>query len=303
MREKQMRVGLVGLGTMGGRMAQRLLTVGYSVTGYNRTPAKAQWLVEAGLELRGTPREVAESSDLVLSMVSDTAALRQVALGPAGILAGLSPGEIYVDMSTVAPAISRDLAAQASARGAAMLDAPVSGSVRTLDAGRLSIMAGGDAATLRRARPVLEAIGSKITHVGGNGHASLMKLAINLSLMVQMTAFSEGILLAERGGIPRETAIKAMLSSVIASPMIAYRADFLLDGQMPSPAWFDCAMMQKDLLLALEVGREHQVPMPTTATVNELLTACRGMGIGHQDFAVVFDFLSRISGSGAHTRR
>jgi 3-hydroxyisobutyrate dehydrogenase-like beta-hydroxyacid dehydrogenase len=290
------RLGFVGLGVMGGRIAKRLLDAGHTVTGYNRTKSKAQWLVDAGMTLLDSPREVAESAEIVFTMVTDTTALERVALGPDGVLAGLRPGGVYVDMSTVSPARSRELAAQVAEAGAFMLDVPVSGSVETLERGDLALMIGGDKDVFERILPVLADIGPRQTYVGGNGKAVLMKIAINLNLMVQMTAFSEGVLLAEKGGIPREAAVEAMLAGVVASPMVRYRGPFVLEGHLPTPAWFDCNMMQKDMLLALEQGRELDVPMPTTAVTNELLTACRGEGLDHQDFAVVFQLLARHAG-------
>jgi 3-hydroxyisobutyrate dehydrogenase-like beta-hydroxyacid dehydrogenase len=287
-------LGFVGLGVMGGRITSRLLDAGHNVSGYNRTRSKAGWLVERGLRLLDTPREVAAASQVVFTMVTDTAALLAVTGGDDGILAGLGPGKVYVDMSTVSPKLARELAASAAATGAAMLDAPVSGSVTTLEKGQLSIMVGGDAEVLDRVRPILEAIGPKVIHIGDNGQAVLMKTAINLNLAVQITAFSEGLLIAEKGGIPRDVAIEAMLASVIASPSLAYRAPFVFE--LPEAAWFDVNMMQKDLLLALESGRATGVPMPTTAAANELLSACRGLGVDKEDFAVVYHTLARLAG-------
>jgi 3-hydroxyisobutyrate dehydrogenase-like beta-hydroxyacid dehydrogenase len=287
-------LGFVGLGVMGGRIAARLLDAGHDVSGYNRTKSKASWLVERGLRLLDTPREVAAASEVVFTMVTDTAALLAVTEGDDGILAGLGPGKVYVDMSTVSPRLARELAASAAGTGAAMLDAPVSGSVSTLEKGQLSIMVGGEAEVLERVRPILEAIGPKVIHIGANGQAVLMKTAINLNLAVQLTAFSEGLLIAEKGGIPRDVAIEAMLASVIASPSLAYRAPFVFE--LPEEAWFDVNMMQKDLLLALESGRAAGVPMPTTATVNELLSACRGLGVDKEDFAVIYHTLARLAG-------
>ncbi|MDR5709230.1 MAG: NAD(P)-dependent oxidoreductase [Armatimonadota bacterium] len=288
------RIGFVGLGVMGGRMVKRLLQAGRAVVGYNRTKAKARWLVDLGMEWADSPREVAEAADVVFTMVTDTQALLAVTEGPEGILAGLGPGKIYVDMSTVSPAASRALAEKVRARGARMLDAPVSGSVTTLEEGRLSIMVGGDREAFERVLPILRDIGPVVTHVGGNGQAVLMKIATNLSLAVQMLAYSEGVLLAEKAGIPREVAVQVLLNSVAASPMLKYRGPFVL--QMPEEAWFDVNMMQKDLLLALEAGRELNVPLPTTAVTNEYLTAARGMGLDRYDFAVLFEVLSRLSG-------
>jgi 3-hydroxyisobutyrate dehydrogenase-like beta-hydroxyacid dehydrogenase len=287
-------LGFVGLGTMGARMVERLLAAGHHVTGWNRTRSRAEPLLERGLHWADSPRAVTERSDFVFTMVTDTAALRQVLGGPDGILAGLRPGQVYVDMSTVSPAASRELAREVEATGACMLDAPVSGSVVTLTEGNLSIMVGGDPEAFERVAPVLRDIGPRVTHVGPNGQAALMKVATNLGLAVQMLAFSEAVLLAEKGGISREVAVDVLTHSVIASPMVKYRGPFVL-GQ-PDEAWFDVDMMRKDLLLALELGRELDVPLPTTAVTNELLTAARGLGLAKYDFAVIFEVLSRLAG-------
>ncbi len=288
------RLGFVGLGVMGGGIARRLLDAGHEVAGYNRTKGKAESLIEAGLVWCDSPRELAERSDVVLSMVTNVAALRAVAEGTDGIIAGLGPGKVYVDMSTVSPAASRELAARVREAGAEMLDAPVSGSVATLEQGKLSVMVGGDEATYERIRPILLDVGPTVTRVGGNGQAVLMKIAHNLSLAVQMLAFSEGVLLAEKGGIDRATAVEVLTNSAIASPMVKYRGPFVLGR--PEEAWFDVNMMQKDMLYALEAGRELDVPLPTTAVVNEYLTAARALGLEHQDFAALFDVLARMAG-------
>jgi 3-hydroxyisobutyrate dehydrogenase-like beta-hydroxyacid dehydrogenase len=289
-----MELGFVGLGTMGGRVARRLLQAGHEVRGYNRTPAKAAWLVDEGVELCNSPREVAEASKVVLCMVTNTHALEQVVLGPDGILAGLGPGKILVDMSTVSPEASRGIAARVRAKGAQMVDAPVSGSVSTLEAGQLSIMVAGDRHAFEAVRPILLDIGPSVDYVGENGKAVQMKIAINLCLAVQMVAFSEAVLVAEKGGISREDAVAVLLKSVIASPMLKYRGPFVLD--LPEEAWFDVDMMQKDMLLALESGRRLDVPLPTSAVANEILTAARGMGLAAKDFAAVFEVLARMSG-------
>ena len=287
-------LGFIGLGVMGGRMAKRLLDAGHTVTGYNRTRSKGQWLIDAGMAWGETPRAVAEAADYTFSMVTNTEALHSITEGPDGLLAGLSPGKIYVDMSTVSPVFSQELAKQVADKGASMLDSPVSGSVVTLEEGRLSLMVGGDAETFEKVKPILQDIGPKVTHVGTNGLAVAMKIATNLSLAVQMLAFSEGVLLAEKSGIKRETAVEVLTNSVIASPMVKYRGPFVLG--MPDEAWFNCYMMQKDMNLALELGRELEVPLPTTAVTNEFLTAARGMGLEKQDFAIVFDVLAQMSG-------
>jgi len=279
---------------MGGRIARRLLAAGHTVIGYNRTKAKAHWLLNAGMRWADSPRAVATAADVVFTMVTDTTALRAVTDGPEGLLAGLGPGKIYVDMSTVSPAASRELAGRTTARGARMLDAPVSGSVSTLEEGKLSIMVGGDPEAFERVKPILLDIGPTVTYVGANGQAVLMKIATNLSLAVQMLAFSEGVVLAEKSGIPRETAVAVLLNTVIASPMIKYRGPFVL--RMPAEVWFDVGMMQKDVNLALELGKQMSVPLPATAITHELLSAARALGWGAQDFAVLFQVLARLAG-------
>jgi 3-hydroxyisobutyrate dehydrogenase-like beta-hydroxyacid dehydrogenase len=288
-------VGFVGLGAMGGTVTKRLLDAGHTVHGYNRTREKAQWLVDQGLILEETPRAVTEAVDVVMTMVTNTKALEAVSRGADGILAGLKPGQIWVDSTTGSPANVRKVAEEVEALGAFLLDAPISGAPVTLEQGKASIMVGGAQEAFDRVKPILEDVGPVVTRIGDNGQALLLKIAINLSLHVQMTAFSEGLLLAEKAGIDKEVAVEAMLNSVIASPMIKYRGPFVL-GHPEGDAWFDCNMMQKDMLLALDAGREFGVAMPTTAVSNELLTAARGMGIDHYDFAIVYDVLASMSG-------
>ena len=287
-------LGYVGLGAMGGHMADRLMAKGHRVTGYNRTKSKADWLVKKGMAFAETPKAVCLAADYIFVMVTNSAALEAVAKGPDGLLAGLTPGKVIIDMSTVSPAVSRAVAASVRDTGSDMVDAPVSGSIVTLQQGKVSVMVGGRTATFERIRPVLEDIGPTVTHVGDNGLALVIKVASNLSLAVQMLAFSEGVLLAEKSGIPRATAVDVLTHSVIASPMVVYRGPFVL--KMPDEAWFNVNMMQKDLLLAMELGRQVDVPLPTTAVANEFLTAARGMGLVEQDFATIFNVLAAMAG-------
>ena len=288
-------LGFVGLGAMGSRLARRLLEAGFAVVGYNRTAAKAQPLVDAGMRLGRSPREVAEASDVVFSMVTDNDALRAVALGPDGIVAGLRRDAVFVEMSTVSPAVTREIGDAVAAHGAAMLDAPISGSTITVEAGTASIAAGGEAAALERARPYLLAMApGGITHVGPLGLAKTMKIATNLGLAVQMLAFCEAVLLAEKSGIPRELAVEALMKSVIASPMVKYRGPFVL-GKMPADAWFPVPMIQKDMQLALDHGHTVGVPLPLTALTQEWLSMARGSGLGDYDFAILFDVLASLA--------
>jgi len=237
---------------------------------------------------------VAQSSDVILSMVRDTEALRAVTGGPDGLLAGLGPGKFYIDMSTVSPAASKQIAAQAAAAGAKMFDAPVSGSLITLKAGQLSFMVGGDQDALEEIKPILQDIGPTVDYVGDNGLAAMMKVAVNLNLPVQILAFSESLLLAEKMGISRELATTVLLNSVVASPALKYRFPMVLN--MPEEPLFDVNMIQKDLRLALEAGGELGVPLPTTAVTDQFLNAAQGMGLADKDFVILFDILRRLAG-------
>jgi 3-hydroxyisobutyrate dehydrogenase-like beta-hydroxyacid dehydrogenase len=287
-------LGFIGLGVMGGEMVSRLLEKGHAVTGYNRTRAKAERLVKKGMKFADSPRAVCAATDVTFSMVTNEKALAAVMEGPDGILSAVSPGKFLIDMSTVSPSYSRTIAAKVREKGGDMIDAPVSGSVITLQQGKLSVMVGGRRETFDRLKPILDDIGPKVTYVGDNGLALSMKIATNLSLAVQMLAFSEGVLLAEKSGIRREVAVDVLTNSAIASPMIKYRGPFVLS--MPEEAWFDVNMMQKDMMLALDMSRALDVPLPTTAVTNEFLTAARAMGFAKKDFAVVFDVLAQMSG-------
>ena len=281
---------------MGAGIVPRLLAAGHTVTGWNRTKAKAKSLIKTGMDWADSPAEVAGQSEVVLSIVTDAAAVRQVALDPDGIITGLSAEGIYADMSTIAPNDSRAIAAEFSRAGLTMLDAPISGSPVTLAAGKASIMVGGDKNAFERLRPVLLDIGAKATYIGGNGLAEQMKLAINLVLMVEVIAFGEGIALAEKGGVTREVAVEAMLNSVAASPVLGYRGPFILEGNMPEVPLADVNLQQKDMLLVLELGRKLGSPVLLAAAANEMMNACRGLGLDHHDFVTAHEVYRRLGG-------
>lgn len=288
------RVGYIGLGKMGGRVAKRLVDAGHTVVGYNRTQSKAQWLLDAGMQWGESPRQVVEMSDVIFSMVTNTAAMKEIIDGDNGVLSGLTPGKVYIDMSTISVNASREIAEQVAAKGAHMLDAPLSGNVIHVEQGIISMIIAGSQEIFEQVLPILSDITSKISYVGGNGLAILMKIAINLSLATEFLAFCEGILLAEKNGIPRDLAVAAWRNSAVASSATWHRAPFILEK--PDEVWFDVNMMQKDLLLALELGRASDVPLPSVALSNEILTAARAMGLAKEDFAVMFDVLARMSG-------
>lgn len=290
-------LGFVGLGLMGSRIVQRLLAAGHQVAGYNRTRAKAEPLIQAGMQWKDTPREVAQAADITFSMVMDTAALSSIADGPDGIVAGLSPGKIFVDMSTVSPRLSRDLAGRVAAAGAQMLEAPVSGSVPAVESGTLIVYVGGSIDALEKTRPILEQLSQKIIHVGENGQAIATKIGINLNLPVQLISLFESLLLAERSGVPRAAALDALLNSVAASTAMKYRAPLILN--MPEEVWFSAEMMLKDIRLAMELGEELGVSLRTAQLAREMLTQAVDLGWGDQDFAVLFKVVEHLSAKNA----
>jgi 3-hydroxyisobutyrate dehydrogenase-like beta-hydroxyacid dehydrogenase len=291
-----MHIGFVGLGAMGSGIIPRLLAAGHSVTGWNRSRKKAGPLIASGMKWAGTPREAAAGAEIVFSIVTDAAAVRAVALGPDGVIAGLGKDGVYLDMSTIAPDASRAIAAEFAGAGRVMLDAPISGSPVTLTQGKASIMVGGDAGAFERVKPVLLDIGAKATYIGASGLAVQMKLAINLVLMVEVIAFGEGVALAEKGGIAREVAVEAMLNSVVASPVLGYRGPFILEGKMPAVPLADVTLQQKDMTLVLDLARRIGVPVPLAAAANQMMNTCRGMGLAHHDFVIAHEAYRRLGG-------
>ena len=291
-----MELGFVGLGAMGELIVPRLMAAGHQVTGWNRSRGKAEPLIAQGMRWADSPRAVAEQSDIVFSIVTDSKAVKTVALGKDGVVAGLKPGGIYIDMSTIEPDESRAVAAEFTRAGSIMLDGPLSGSPVTVKAGNASIMIGGDEQAFERAKPVLLAIGPKVTRIGGNGLACQMKIAVNLLLMVEVICFGEAVALAEKGGVDRAVALDAILKSVAASPVLGYRGPFILDGKMPEVPLADVTLQQKDMLLALNLGRTLGSPVPLAAAANEMMNACRGMGIDANDFVVAHRVYRRLGG-------
>jgi 3-hydroxyisobutyrate dehydrogenase-like beta-hydroxyacid dehydrogenase len=290
------KLGFVGLGAMGQLIVPRLMNAGHQVTGWNRSRDKAAPLIEAGMIWADTPRQVAQSSEIVFSIVTDAKAVRAVALGQDGILSGVAKNAIFIDMSTIEPEESRAVAVEFEKAGAIMLDGPLSGSPVTVVQGNASIMIGGDEPAYERVKPVLLAIGPKVTRIGGNGLACQMKIAVNLLLMVEVICFGEAVALAEKGGVAREVALDAILKSVAASPVLGYRGPFILEGKMPKVPLADVTLQQKDMLLALNLGRKLGSPVPLAAAANEMMNACRGLGIDANDFVVAHQVYRRLGG-------
>jgi 3-hydroxyisobutyrate dehydrogenase-like beta-hydroxyacid dehydrogenase len=272
------------------------MDAGHTLIGWNRSAGKAEPLIKAGMRWADSPRAVAQASEIVFCIVTDAAAVKAIALGENGVISGLRKGGVFIDMSTIAPDASREIAAAFAKAGATMLDAPISGSPVTVTQGNASIMVGGDAAVYERVRDVLLVIGPKVTHIGGQGLACQMKIAVNLLLMVEVIAFGEAVALAEKGGVAREVAVDAILKSVAASPVLGYRGPFILEGKMPAVPLADVTLQQKDMLLALELGRKLGSPVPLAAAANEMMNACRGLGIDHNDFVTAHEVYRRLGG-------
>jgi 3-hydroxyisobutyrate dehydrogenase-like beta-hydroxyacid dehydrogenase len=283
-------MGFVGLGDMGGSMAARLIDAGYRVHGMTRTRRRAEHLIAHGLQWHDRPREVAAAVDVVFTSVPDDEALQVVAAAPDGILAGLTSREAWVDVSTVSPAASREITERVRQVGATMLDAPVAGSAPQVRTGTLTIMVGGDAYS--RVEPVRRELGTP-RHIGSNGQGLVLKLAVNISLAVQMLALSEGQLLADRSGIDRRLALDVMTGSAIASPMLQARAPLVLDP--PAEAWFTLGLVQKDVELARDLGEGLGVPLPTADRADEVLRLARTLGYQDRDLAAVFQVLEQVT--------
>ncbi|HLI31510.1 MAG TPA: NAD(P)-dependent oxidoreductase [Solirubrobacteraceae bacterium] len=297
--EPPAQLGFIGLGAMGEPMAGRLLAAGFDVCGTNRNQARGERLRAQGLRWCSTPREVAESADIVITMLSDDQALRSVALADGGLLAGLRAGATYIDMSTVSPQCSAEVAEAVAGRGASFLEAPVSGSVPQAQSGSLTIMVAGDRGAFERSKAVLGAMGSNVAYLGERGRALMMKLAINLSVAAQMIAFSEGLLLACAHGIPQKQAVDLLCNSAIASPMLRSRGPLTIERQ-PQP-WFALRLMHKDLALALAQAREHDLSMPLSALAHELFSAARAHGHSDEDMVAIYDLLAELAGGAPGT--
>jgi len=291
-----LEIGFLGLGDMGQAIVPRLLAAGHSVTGWNRTREKAAPMFKVGMLWADSPREVARESEIVFSIVTDSAAVRSLALGENGIIAGLRKDAVYLDMSTIDPEGSRAVAAEFAKAGLTMMDAPISGTTLTLGQGKASLMVGGDKAVFERVQPVLLAIGPKVTYIGAQGLAVQLKVALNMTLVIEVIGFCEGIALAEKGGVPREVAVDAFLKSVVASPVLNYRGPLILEGHISDATYGNVDLQQKDMLLALDLGRKMGVPIPLGAAANEMLNACRGLGLAHHDFVAVYEVYRRLGG-------
>ncbi len=290
------QIGFLGLGDMGQVIIPRLIAAGHEVTGWNRTSGKDSDLKKLGMVVGTTPAEIAKKSDYIFSIVTNGAAVREIALGTDGVIHGISDDAVYLDMSTIEPEISREVHEAFKGAGKSMADAPISGSPVTIAQGKASLMIGGDQSVFPRVEKILLDIGAKATYIGSSGMAAQAKLSINALLMIEVIAFGEAVALAERGGVDREVMVNAILNSVAASPVLGYRGPFILKGNMPTKPLADVAVQQKDMTLVLEQGRKLGMALPIASSANQIMNICRGMGLGHQDFVVAHEAYLRMGG-------
>jgi 3-hydroxyisobutyrate dehydrogenase-like beta-hydroxyacid dehydrogenase len=290
------KIGFIGLGDMGQVIVPRLLEAGHTVAGWNRSPGKSENLEKAGMKLASSPAEAAKDVDIVLSIVTDGNAVKDVSLGENGIITALNKEAVYLDMSTISPEVSRFVAQEFDKRGLQMMDAPLSGSPVTVVQGSASIMVAGNKESYEKVYDTLLAIGPKVSYIGSNGLAVQTKLSINLLLMVEVIAFGEAVAMAEKGGVDRQVVVDAILNSVASSPVLSYRGPFILDGKMPEKPLADVALQQKDMTLVLEQSRLLASPAPLASAANDMMNASRGMGLGHHDFVVAHRAYKKMNG-------
>jgi 3-hydroxyisobutyrate dehydrogenase-like beta-hydroxyacid dehydrogenase len=284
-------VGLIGLGLMGRPMGMNILKAGYALTVWNRTAARAEELVASGATVAQSPREAAAASDFLITMVSDPPALEEVLWGPRGAMQALKRGSIYMDSSTVSPALARKIAAACAERGVKFLDAPVTGGDWGARKGELVFMIGGNAETLKEAEPVIGVMGKKWFHLGPNGAGQTIKLAMNAILALQVGALAEAIALVSGAGLQPEKLVEVMQSSMARSGVLDVKAPNLLKGEyLPS---FPLRLMHKDLSLALDLANQLGVPLPTTAAARETYSAVKGAAKEDLDYSAVMKFWER----------
>jgi len=286
--EAKAKIGLIGLGLMGRPMGLNLLKAGHALTVWNRTPSRAEALVAAGASLAASPRAAAESCDVLITIVSDPPALEEVLWGADGAMGGLRRGGIYIDSSTVSPALARKIAAACAERGARFLDAPVTGGTWGAEKGELVFMVGGEAATLAAAEPVLSVLGKKWFHLGPNGAGQTIKLAMNLILALQVDALAEALALVGGAGIAGEKLVEVLQSSMARAAVLDVKAPLLLKGEYPPS--FPLRLMHKDLGLALDLANQLGVPMPATAAAREVYSSVKGAAREDLDYAAVMKF-------------
>ncbi len=283
------KIGFIGLGIMGGPMAQNLMEAGYELVLYTRTIEKAEEIAGDEAAVAGSPKEVAESSDIVITILPDSPQVEEVVAGEDGVLEGIKEGSLLIDMSTISPVATRELAAKVEKRGASMLDAPVSGGDVGAQQGTLSIMVGGSEEDFERAKPLFEVMGQAVTHVGETGAGQTAKAANQIVVALTIEAISEALVLGSKAGVAPEKILEALSGGLAGSNVMeAKREKFLEHDFDPG---FRIELHHKDLGIALAAGREYGVPLPVTAVVDQMLEALKTKGRGDRDHSAILTFI------------
>ena len=288
------RIGFIGLGIMGRPMARHLVDAGYEVTVWNRTQSKASELVEAGARLGSSPRDVAARSDLIITIVADTPDVRQVILGPDGVLEGAPPGSVVVDMSTVSPVATREIAQALSERGVEMLDAPVSGGQKGAIEATLSIMVGGTSEVFERALPVLQKMGRNIVHVGGHGAGQVAKACNQLVLSLTLLGVAEALTMARKAGVDPAKVRAALLGGFAQSRVLELHGQRMLDGNF-EPG-FRTRLFHKDMGIVVETGRATGMPLLGAGLTAQLYQMAMSRGLGEMDYSVLARMIADLAG-------
>jgi 2-hydroxy-3-oxopropionate reductase len=292
------RIGFIGLGIMGKPMASNLLAAGFSLTVYNRSPGAVDELVAQGAAPAGSPRDAAATSDVVITMLPDSPDVEAVVLGPEGVADGIREGSLYIDMSTIAPATSRRVAAVLSDHGVDAVDAPVSGGEAAAQSGNLSIMAGGSEEALGRARPIFEVLGKATTHIGPAGAGQVAKAANQVVVALTIQAVAEALVLARKAGVDPARVREALLGGFAQSRILDLHGQRMLDGNY-EPG-FKLGLHRKDLAIALQLGREEHAPLFATAQAAELMDALLAQGEGDRDHSALATLYEQLAGVPEH---
>jgi 3-hydroxyisobutyrate dehydrogenase-like beta-hydroxyacid dehydrogenase len=287
-------IGFIGLGIMGQPMALNLAQAGYKLAVYNRTRSKSEPLERAGARVVSSPAEAAREADVIITIVSDSAAVEEVVTGKGGVLETIRSGAVLIDSSTISPVVSRRLACRLAGKGAHMLDAPVTGSKHGAEKGELTFMIGGEREALDRVLEVLKVLGKKHIYCGENGQGLAAKLAMNAILATTIAIFSEGFVAATKAGVNPQVLLEIMQSSLARSAIVDFKAPFVFRGDFTP--YFPLKLMHKDLELAMEAAYAQNYPMPVTAAVKEVYGAARAQGKGDLDYAAVITFFEEMAG-------
>ena len=286
-------IGFIGLGIMGRPMAKNLMEAGYELVLYNRTREKAEELAGDGVTVAESPREVAEQSDIIITMLPDSPEVREAVAGEGGVFEGIKEGSLVVDMSTISPMIAEELAADAGERGVGLLDAPVSGGEPGAEDGTLSIMAGGSEEDFERARPLFDILGKTVVHVGEAGAGQVVKACNQIVVALIIEAVSEALVLGSKAGVDPAKVIEVLAGGLAGNKVMEAKKSFFLEHDFDPGFRID--LHHKDLGIALAAGREYGVALPVTAIVSQMLEALKAKGSGDRDHSALLTLMEDLA--------